>query len=181
MVGTPEEPVDLDVEGDYRHEHTHITFPVSLGGIPRTRVTKYDEAALDVAGGYDEPANVQSFPPSAPIVLTVLVYPAGERLESHMEGVNAEIPLAFAGAKLATSRPYEFTAGERSLKGLYSRHTIPSLAPVGDYAVVLDTYLFRVRREGARWFLKVRATLQKSAAGQVDEAIAAWLCPILTP
>ena len=175
------DPIDLDVEGDYSHESTHCIFPASLGGIPRNRVTKYDQAALDVAAGYDEPGNMRTLPPTTPISLTVFVYPAQEKLEAHMEGVEAEIPLAFPGATLAASEPYTFVSGERSVEGLYSRHRIPSFASSEDQAVVSDTYLFRVKREGASWFLKVRATFPKPAAERVDAAIEAWLRPILSP
>jgi hypothetical protein len=177
------QPRLVQTDQPYVHQPSGMTFPTSVGAMPRIDVIEYSEDGQDVSAGY----NIME--PDRRVAFTIYIYPAPppadgtvgaeareRQCEAEFEGVKAQIYM-HPGAKviqegsIQSPSPHHPQPGKRavfSLDGLRDGAVMPLVSEADLFCFV-----------GGKWHIKYRVTAIAGAPYQreLDELMQAIVWP----
>ena len=161
-----DEPVEVEVKGDYLHERSRVLFPPSVADFRRVAVTRYDRGGFDISVGYD----------LRPVAITVHVYPATRSPAKELEEIERSILRKQRTAKLAEKGDYRLAQGGQVADGLRMRHRTD-----GGPDRITDTLLFRRTSNRIAWFVRFRITFPAAVEGRARPEIDRFLETLWLP
>lgn len=148
-----EDPVEVPVEGPYRHEPSGMVFPPSIGPFVRERVFRYDADGRDVSVGYNAQGGARV------IVATVYVRPAKAADMSgrgQIEEERAAILLSNPSSRKIAEQAVRVTNGGEVHEG--TRVTFLLEDAFGIRGMRAESLLYVFPRVGGDWIVKYRFT-----------------------
>lgn len=141
-----EEPLLITTEEDYSHSSTETVFPVQVADFNRQRVVQYDEAANDIAVGYEY------FTPQGNISVTFYLYPNEIGAQEAMKRATAGLLRANPGSEIH-SEGASTLLPEKT--GLQITVASPRTSSFGDTTVISEAHVIELDEA---WLFRVRAS-----------------------
>jgi hypothetical protein len=151
----------------YVHREAGVTFPDKLDRFVRGRIYEYDPSGRDVSVAYRPRRS------SAPMEMTVYVYPASVSCADEFSGTSAAIE-AHPGSRLVDSTDAPAPEAFEGIVQSFARYALPPGAMGYGHPDVLSEAWLACPADG-RWLVKLRFTYEAVHAAESEGMVEALL------